>query len=242
MMGRLYTRLGLPEKIAPWLRKEKEAWELNVLFRGFDTLIKAESFFIEKNYSAALQSLKQEQVKSELGTFLFGFLEMTALEAVTRHQLNDREGAFSALKRAYDAAAPNALNTPFIELGDPMSRLIGALLKVRSQASGPDSESAGIPGEWLQSIRRSASAFAKKRNLVAAHYPGWDTPLSSDFSQHELAILRSLALGCTSKEIAGDMKISVKMVKSAIRSLYVKLEAANRADAIRIATAKGLLK
>jgi DNA-binding NarL/FixJ family response regulator len=37
------------------------------------------------------------------------------------------------------------------------------------------------------------------------------------------------------------MHISVKMVKSAVRSLYVKLGASNRAGAIRTATERGLL-
>jgi LuxR family maltose regulon positive regulatory protein len=54
--------------------------------------------------------------------------------------------------------------------------------------------------------------------------------------------LGSLSQGRTSEEIAGDMRIPVKMVKSSIRSLYVKLGATNRADAVRIATAEGLLK
>jgi DNA-binding CsgD family transcriptional regulator len=37
------------------------------------------------------------------------------------------------------------------------------------------------------------------------------------------------------------MKISVKMVRSVIRRLYVKLGVTNRAGAIRVATEKGLL-
>jgi DNA-binding CsgD family transcriptional regulator len=38
------------------------------------------------------------------------------------------------------------------------------------------------------------------------------------------------------------MKISIGMVKSAIRSVCFKLGAVNRADAVRIAAVKGLLK
>jgi DNA-binding NarL/FixJ family response regulator len=128
----------------------------------------------------------------------------------------------------------------FIELGDDMYSLAGAILKAPS-AEPQSAESAGIPREWLQSIRRSASAAAKKCSLVTAQYSGRVTPASPDFSQHELAILDSLSQGRTTEEIAKDMRISVNMVKSAIRSLYVKLGAANRAGAIRIATTRGLL-
>jgi DNA-binding NarL/FixJ family response regulator len=128
----------------------------------------------------------------------------------------------------------------FIELGDDMYSLAGAILKA-PPASPQSAESLRVPREWLQSIRRSASAAAKKCALVTAQYSGRAAPASPDFSQHELAILDSLSQGYTAEEIAGDMRISVKMVKSAIRSLYVRLGAANRAGAIRVATEWGLL-
>jgi LuxR family maltose regulon positive regulatory protein len=238
VMGRLYVRLDMAEKVAPWLRKEHEEGELNVLFRGFDTLVKVWCLLAEKNYPGALETLEAEQANGELGSFLLGFLEMAAMEAAIRHQLGDREGAFKALKRAYDAARPNALVMPFIEIGEIMSSLANAALKVPPESAG----AGGIPRDWLYAIRRDASAYAKKRSLVAAEYSDRDDPLPPDFSVHELAILKSLSQGRTVEEIAGEMNISDNMVKSVIRSLYAALGAANRADAIRIATAKGLLK
>jgi LuxR family maltose regulon positive regulatory protein len=236
IMGHFYVRLGLTGKVAPWIRQEREEGETNAQFRGFDTLVKVFCLVVEKKYPAALQALKLAQVKSEVRTFLLGVLEMAALEAVIRHRLGDGEGAFAALKKAYDTAKPNALNMPFIELGEHMSSLTGAFLKAHPENSG-----GGIPGEWLQTIRRNASASAKKHSLVRVQYTGRETPASADFSQHELAILGSLSLGRTGEEIAGDMNISVKMVKSAIRSLYVRLGVTNRTGAIRIATERGLL-
>ncbi|MDR1307737.1 MAG: LuxR C-terminal-related transcriptional regulator [Treponema sp.] len=237
--GRFFVWLGLTEKIAPWLRREREE-ETNAQFRGFDTLIEVRCLFAEKEYPAALRALETAQVKNEVRTFLLGFLEMAALEAVIRHRLGDREGALAALKKAYAAARPNAFDTPFIELGEHMHSLAGALLK--APPDDPHSaERAGIPREWLQSIRRSASANAKKRALVTAQYTSRETLTAADFSQHELAILNNLSLGRTSEEIAAAMHISVKMVKSAVRSLYVRLGAANRAGAIRAATERGLL-
>jgi LuxR family maltose regulon positive regulatory protein len=243
IMGRLYIRLDLIEKVAPWLRKEHDEGELNVLFRSFDTLIKIWCFLAEKNYPAALRTLEQEQAKGELGSFLLGFLEMTAMEAVIRHQLGDREGAFKALKKAYDAAHPNAIVMPFIELAEYMYSLINAVLKDYPEKAGKDQSggAGGISREWLYAIRRDASAFAKKRSLVAAQYSGQEEPRSPDFSEHELAVLNSLAQGRTVEEIAGEMNISENTVKSVIRSLYAALGAANRAAAIRIATARGLL-
>jgi LuxR family maltose regulon positive regulatory protein len=240
MMGRFYTRLGLTEKIAPWLRQEHEEVELNILFGGFDTLVKARCLFIEKDHLSALRTLEEEQARGDLGGFLLGMLEMTVLEAVIRHQLGDREGAFKALGRACDAASSDALDMPFIELGDDMYGLVSAFLKERAEGKG-GSACGGIPRDWLHTMRRKTSAYAKQRALVAAQYSGPETDASPAVSGWELEILRSLSQGHTGEEIAGEMKISVSMVKSVIRSLYAKLGAANRAGAIRAASEKGLI-
>jgi LuxR family maltose regulon positive regulatory protein len=240
-MGRFYSRLGLMDRIAPWLRMEHVEGELNVLSRGFDTLVKARCLFVEKDYPAALLALEEERERGDLGSYLLGFLEMTALEAVTLYRIGDREGAYAALKKAYDAARPNGLVMPFIELGEHMAGLVNAVLKTRAEGKSATGGGEEIPRDWLLAIRSSASVYAKKRFLVLAQYAGRDGAASADFSQHELAILGGLSRGRTAEEIADDMRISVNMVKSVIRSLYAKLGAINRADAIRIATAKGLL-
>jgi LuxR family maltose regulon positive regulatory protein len=240
IMGRFYTRLGLIEKIAPWLRMESGEGELNVLSRGFDTLVKARCMVIEKNYPEALRILEREQASGDLGSFLLGFLEMTVLEAVARHLNGEKAGASSVLKKAYDIGVLHGFAMPFIELGEYMHGLAGAILKSRPDDPA-NAEISGIPREWLQTIRRDASAYAKKRVLVAAQYSGRETSLPPDFSQYELSILSSLSQGRTSEEIADAMRVSVKMIKSAIRRLYIKLGATNSAGAVRSATEKGLL-
>jgi LuxR family maltose regulon positive regulatory protein len=242
LIGRFYARIGLTEEIASWLGTENEERELNILFRGFDNLVKARCLYSEKNYLQALQILEDEKLRGDPGVFLLSFLEMTALEAIIRYQLDDREGAFSALTRAYKAASPNGLDMPFIELGEPLDNLAGAILKSRTKENGrnPDGDD-WIPRNWLHSIGKKASAFTKKLSLVEAQYSSRNTAGRPAFSEHELTILSALSQGRTSKEIAVDMHVSVKMAKSAIRALYTKLGAANRAGAIRTAVAKGLL-
>jgi LuxR family maltose regulon positive regulatory protein len=235
IMGRFYTRLGLTNKISPWLKQDNDEGEVNILFRGFDSLVKARFLFIEKQYPAVLKTLEAEKTRGDLGRLLLGMLEMTALEAVTRYKTGDRPGAFAALKLAYAAAHPNSLVMPFIELGSGMHRLAGAFLK-----TAPEND--GIFREWLNDIRRKASGYAKSLSLVAAQYAGQKAPAPGDFSAHELTVLNGLSHGLTSEEIAANMKISIKMVKSVIRTLYTRLGAANRADAIRIATENRLFQ
>jgi LuxR family maltose regulon positive regulatory protein len=247
VMGAFYARLGLIEKIAPWLRAEHKD-EMNILFRGFDSLVKARCLFAEKNYPNVLKTLEEEHVRGDLGRLLLGRLEMTALEAVTRFKLGDREGAFAALEQAYSAAVPNNLDMSFIELGENMYNLINAVLKSGSGENDDGKTACAlIKREWLRAIREKASAYAKNLSLVADRCSGRNASSVTedrekpDISGHEKAILSLLSQGGTEKEIAGEMKISPQMVKSAIRSLYAKLGAINRADAVRIAVEKGLL-
>ncbi|MDR1352993.1 MAG: helix-turn-helix transcriptional regulator [Treponema sp.] len=98
-----------------------------------------------------------------------------------------------------------------------------------------------MPRLWLQNIRSAASAYAKERSLVAAQYRDAGAASSPELSEPELEVLNGLSRGRTSEEIAEDMKISPSMFGSFLRSVFNKLGAVNRADAIRIATAKGLL-
>jgi LuxR family maltose regulon positive regulatory protein len=50
-----------------------------------------------------------------------------------------------------------------------------------------------------------------------------------------------MSRGFTREEIALDAGISVNTVKSAVRKIYHKLGAVNQADAIRIASIRGIL-
>lgn len=57
-------------------------------------------------------------------------------------------------------------------------------------------------------------------------------PPAVDLSERELEVLALLASGRTNSEIAGDLYVAVGTVKSHVNSIYTKLEARNRAEAV----------
>ncbi|MDR1388373.1 MAG: LuxR C-terminal-related transcriptional regulator [Treponema sp.] len=247
ILGRFYSKIGMVEKIAPWLRitsqTEAEAGlaeyeKSNILFSGFDALVNARCLFMEKKYQAALQMLEEE--KGGLGNFLLGSLEIKTLKAITRFKIGDRDGAFATLSQAYKTADSNGLDMPFIEQGENMCALINALFK---SDNGEKPECPEINRDWLRVIRERASAYSKKVALVVAQYsdPGASVDNKKTINPYESAILQLLSTGCTEKEIAAEMNISINMLKSAIRSLYNALGVTNRASAIRIAITKNLI-
>ncbi|GHV69835.1 hypothetical protein AGMMS49928_14230 [Spirochaetia bacterium] len=233
--GWFYAHLGETQKLAPWLKSDFEKSDLNSLSHGFETLVMAKGRFAEKKFSAALSSLESIRA-SRFGArvFLLGRLEQTALEAVCRYHNDDRAGAFESLKAAYCLAEPEGLDMPFIELGWDMRTLAGAALKEKN---------CPVPRPWLEKIQRSAASYAKKFIIVKEEFRNEGKAFREEIlTPREQRILSALARGFTRGEIARDNALTINDVKGILRSVYNKLGALNRADAIRIAAARGLVK
>jgi LuxR family maltose regulon positive regulatory protein len=238
LAGWCYAHMGQADKLAPWIKSDFEESDLNSIVFGLEILVKAKYHFAEKRYPAALAVLETWGTRSSLWDFVLGRIEKKALEAVCYYQLRDKRAAFAALEEAYTLALPNALYMPFMELGKDMRALAEAVLKDKTTA---------IPPAWLERVRRNASAYARKLFMVTEQYrkpeQGGKKPAraAAVLSRREKDILTGLSQGLTRKEIAGLSSLSENTVKSVTRSIYNKLGAVNRADAVRIATSLGLL-
>jgi len=244
MTGWFSAHIGEAEQIAPWLRNNDEENSLNLLFHNYETMVKAKSLFAEEQYEEALKFLKQKEAGNGLGSFHLGILEITTLEAAVRSRLGDKTGATETLEAAYRMAIsgcngpsatgdyPEAFDMPFIELGEDMRTLAGTAL------SG-----SAIPRSWLETIRNKASVYAKKLATVAQQYRNGQGAEGLPFlTSQELSILAGISQGLTREKIAGSFSLSKNTVKGIIKTIYDKLGAFNRADAIRIATKAGFLK
>jgi LuxR family maltose regulon positive regulatory protein len=235
--GWYYAHIGQTGKLAPWLKDDFEQSDLNSIVFGLEILVKAKYHFAEKHHPAALAALESWENRNKPWAFVLGRIETKAMEAVCRYQLKDRDGAFAALAEACRLSGPNAIVMPFTELGKDMRALADAALKENVPA---------LPREWLEKIRLNAAAYAKKLFTVmercrsGASGEGLDQGMPK-LSVREMEVLANLSQGMTQEEIAGLSSLSVNTVKSIIRSIYAKLGAVNKADAIRIAASQGLL-
>ena len=229
--GWYYIQTGRRDRLAFWLKSDYEESELNLRAQGLEKLVKAKYYLSEKRYPAALAAIQSRGVTEPL---LFGDIEMKALEAVCRYRRLDREGAFAALGEAFTLAAPAGLFMPFAELGKDMRALTEAALKDRAAFE----KAPVLSREWLEDTRRSAAVYAKK---LYRRQTGSGLGESSILSYRETEVLKGLSQGLTREEIAGGASISPNTVKSVTRSIYNKLGALNKADAVRIATEKGIL-
>ncbi|MDR0568878.1 MAG: LuxR C-terminal-related transcriptional regulator [Spirochaetaceae bacterium] len=236
--GWYYAQIGQFGLLPDWLANEFEESDLNSLVHGMETLVKLKYQLSEKRYPAALATLENQTNQYGLQAFLFGKILLSAIESVCRYQLKDKAKAYALLENAYSLSAPNGLTMMFIELGKDMRTLAESALKDGVQ---------GIPRGWLEKIGRKSGAYAKLLFTAAKAYEAERAEPRGAFrieplSRRETAVLSGLSQGLTREEIADISALSVNTVKSVITSVYTKLNAVNRADAIRIATLAGILK
>jgi DNA-binding CsgD family transcriptional regulator len=65
--------------------------------------------------------------------------------------------------------------------------------------------------------------------------------MSADLSIRELEVLRQVAFGLSDKQVAGQLGISQKTVRNHLTSVYSKLRAGNRVEAVIYALRRGLV-
>jgi LuxR family maltose regulon positive regulatory protein len=235
--GWFYIQTGRTEKLASWLKSGFEESDLNSQIHGLETLVKAKYHLAEKRYPAALADLENRGSIYGPWAFVLGRLEVKVIEAACRYHLDDITGALCDLESAWELAKDNGLYMPFNELGRDMRALAGAALK---------NPSIKVPRAELEKIRRGAALYAKNVFAVSEQYhtdsaKAQKSRAGAALSPRELDVLTGLSQGLTREEIALVSSISVNTVKSAARSVYNKLGAVNRVDAVRIAAELGIL-
>jgi LuxR family maltose regulon positive regulatory protein len=165
--------------------------------------------------------------------YLFGRIEMLAIESCVHYKMKDKKKAFAVLSEAYQMALPNDLVMPFIELGKDMRTLTGSALKETS---------INIPKPWLENINRKAASYAKRQSHVITEYRRFNGIAGNTaISPREADILTDLSHGLSRAEIAASRNISINTVKMVISNIYSKLGAENLVDLIRIATERKLI-
>ena len=225
-----YYMLCLPEKIPDWLKENFEPYGHAYFIENFGNQAKARYCFLARNFPpllAYIQELKRREA------VLFGRIEMLALEACVQYKLHNSSGAFESLRCAYEAALPNGIVMPFIELGKDMRTLSAAAQKEKK---------CGISQTWLQNINYKAASYAKRQLHIIAKYKEAHC-ISEELllSAREKDILTDLSHGLSRTEIAVSRSLSINTVKMVINNIYSKLGAVNLADLIRIAAERKMI-
>lgn len=244
----LHVLDDLKDTACSWLALKMEDWdkmagwiiEAGISMRGQplitigrDRVLSAGYLLLTEQYAALLALLERMDALFLRRGLWADRLYTYVLRAVAHMKLHEEEAALHWLHTAYEMSVHNNIVLPFIDQGRYMRALVDL-----ARRSRPEDFEAG----WLDGIAQRASTFSKKLTAMQKEYHGHrQAGVSGLLSKREEEMLRGLSIGLTREELAGQHHISINTVKTIIRSLYNKLGAVNRADAIRIATSQNLL-
>ena len=228
--GFFYYILRQPEMFPGWLKEKFAPYEHACFIENFGNQIKARFCYLTGNYHPLLAYIEELKKRESI---LYGRVEMLALEACVHYQMKDKTAAVNALLEAYETASPNDIITPFIELGKDMRTLAASAI------SDPD---CGIPIDWLETIKRRSSSYAKYQSLLISDYKkGSAADSGALLTNREKEILSALYRGISRSEIASNLKLSINSINSFINNIYKKLDARSIVDVIRIAAERKLV-
>jgi LuxR family transcriptional regulator, maltose regulon positive regulatory protein len=169
----------------------------------------------------AMRLLERLLLAAEQGGRTGSAIEILALQALAHQTRGDLSAALAALERTLFLAEPEGYVRIFVNEGPPMTRL---LQEATSRRAAPDS------------ARRLLAAFPPAG-------PGSTGPSAAKelLSDREVEVLRHIATGLTNREIADRLYLSLYTVKAHARSIYDKLDAHSRTQAVARARELGIL-
>ena len=154
-------------------------------------------------------------------------LEALSLQTVITYQdRGDAGRALSFLERALDLAAPEGHVRPFLNAGSLLTKPLRQAIVQGIQPAFAQKLLVALSDQARQQI--DVQRLAPSKGGIA---PG--TPeLIESLTERETQVLRLLAAGLSSTEVAEELVIAVSTARSYIKSLYGKLDAHSRDEAI----------
>jgi len=164
-----------------------------------------------------------------LTTFADDASIMGALEAGALGFLTKDAGREQIALAVRSAAAGQAVLDPLVQ---------ASLLRAASPAGTSHGTGTGT-GTGTRTAAGSAAVLVAAS--VPATPPSPEAPLPDDLTPREADVLRAIAAGQSNAEIAETLFISEATVKSHINHLFAKIQARNRAEAVRYAYDHGFV-
>ena len=233
IIGSFYAYVGLADMAPSWIAAYGKDTTSEVRIPVRELIVSVGYFISLKKYKQALAILCNSYPRAPHERFYFGELVISLLLAITRYKTEDVAGALEEFEKAYEMSLHGEFEMPFIELGATFHDLTVAALKQKN---------CSIPEQWLKTLDRKAAIYTKRvsfiRNSIKRASRIEDDVTLTD---REKDVLNDLYYGLSRDEIASNRYLSINTVKKILQSIYMKLDANNNVDAIRIAIEKKLI-
>jgi len=143
-------------------------------------------------------------------------IEGAVLSALAAARQGDAEGARTRIEQALELAEPDGVRGPFLDAAPGVTELL------RTAVRG------GTAHRWL-----AAALLASLDGRTSRSGDVVPRELLEPLSEKERVVLRYLPTMMSNQEIAGELFVSVNTVKTHLKSIYRKLGAPHRREAVR---------
>jgi len=130
------------------------------------------------------------------------------------------ENALDCLRSAFSLAEPQGYIRTFVDLGQPMQRLLGQAVREN------------IFPEYVARLLSAFPADAGDKESTTTKDASSQQPLIEPLTDQELSILRLMAAGLSHSEIASQLYLSLNTVKWHSTNIYGKLGVHRRTHAV----------
>lgn len=213
-LGYIHARLGDYGSIPAWLREGDIAPSRNVpQMLGFIQAVHGMAALEAGDWSGA--DVTARNLPAYQGPFqnLFGLIHAEVLAAVAAERLYGPEKALKHLRAALDLARPDGIALSIAEYGG----VLPLLLRLRPDQGRDD---------YLETVIGLAGCLSQVRSRMRrAGKP--------DLTPRQREIMRLVAEGGSNEMIAERLGLSSVTVKKILSTIYTKLRAKNRAEAVR---------
>jgi LuxR family transcriptional regulator, maltose regulon positive regulatory protein len=203
---------------------------------GFDEIREARMLLLARVLIAqqrgqeALQLLQPLEDSARTGGRGSTLIEVLTLKAVAAHLINAREESLAALEEAVTRAEPENAVRLILDTAPLVPGALAALLQSVIHK--------------FAAARRYAQhllALLPQDTTLAPAEPKAGSSLIEPITSREMEVLRLIANGLTNAQIAERLVISMGTVKAHSASIFRKLDAANRTQAVSRARELGIL-
>nr|WP_290665988.1 LuxR C-terminal-related transcriptional regulator [Ardenticatena sp.] len=149
-------------------------------------------------------------------------IEIRMLRAMALYQKGALTTALDLLEEALRLAAPEEYVRLFLDEGDLMRQMLLAFRRHK-----PESDTWAFAARLLEAMQTEA--------------PSPDVHLGEPLTEREIEVVRLLAAGLTAPQIAEQLTVAPSTVRTHMKSIYRKLNAHNKVEAVEAARQLGLI-
>jgi LuxR family maltose regulon positive regulatory protein len=196
-----------------------------ILHREQEQVILARLLVARHAWAEARSLLARLAAEAEAGGRLGHLIEILALQALVHQAGRDTDRALVALEKALALGEPEGYARLFVALGAP---LVPLLQQTAARGTAPGY------------VRRLLAALGAGEVEIPAA-PGGTPSLVEPLTEREREVLQLIAEGCSNREIAAALTITLNTVKKHASNVYGKLGVDSRTQAALRAQELGLL-